>query len=146
MPRVGVISTPPHDFKAALAQFSSGTFLTSDEAIHAALGVISTGLEVTKTRMLSTAHDVSLSSDKFSNVQAQAMNQALRVVKDEWPQRTAANIREALASADRARYNTEEGVMNKYKAEGNMLRLLLIRVNYTTVSYTHLTLPTTPYV
>ena len=131
VPRVGVISTPPHDFKAALAQFSSGTFLTSDEAIHAALGVVSTGLEVTKTRMLSTAHDVSLSSDKFSNVQAQAMNQALRVVKDEWPQRTAANIRQALASADRARYNTEEGVMNKYKAEGNMLRLLLIRVNYT---------------
>jgi len=81
--------------------------------------------------MLSTAHTVSLSSEQFVNAQAQASNAALRIVKDEWPQRTASAMRAALATADRAKYNTEEGVMAKYKAEGNLLRLLLIRVNYT---------------
>ena len=129
--QVGVVAMPAgrSDFNGAFNSFVGTTFMTSTEVIRSLLGVVSSCLRTESRRVLSSSHTESTTLTKFAENQNRDIMKTSRIIKDDWPQRTAAGIRQALSGADHAVYNMEEGALAKFKQEDNMLRKLLNRVN-----------------
>ncbi|KAH8073157.1 dynein light chain binding protein [Aureococcus anophagefferens] len=129
-PRLGVVATPPHDFPRITVDFRSATFLDSVEVVQALTDTQMHAIAIHDLKILSTEHAAPQSPDEFTTAQTAAVAAALRTLKEQWVQRTAASIRQDLATADRSVYNLEEGAMASYSRPDNKLYLLLKRINY----------------
>ena len=129
-PRLGVVATPPHDFPKITIDFRSATFLDSVEVVQALTDTQMHAIAIHDLKILATEHAAPQSPDEFTTAQTAAVAAALRTLKEQWVQRTAASIRQDLATADRSVYNLEEGAMASYSRPDNKLYLLLKRINY----------------
>eukprot|EP00968_Pinguiococcus_pyrenoidosus_P023959 scaffold4124_cov252-Pinguiococcus_pyrenoidosus.AAC.6 len=129
IPLLGVVETPPHDFKLARAEFCMHSFQVSREALLAAIEVRAHCVEVEKTALFVTTHTRPLSCVEYTACQHDALMAAVRLLKEEWPTNTARAVRAILADADPEDYNIDEIYLRHYNRESNPLRRLLARAN-----------------
>ena len=116
-PKLGCISLPPHDMRAVKINFEKTAFLCSSAAMRALEGTVKENYHIQQLSILPTTYRQSHTLQSFERVLGDTLTSAIRAIKQEWPQRTAAAIRKALTNDPKKRYDLNVRNVHEYEVD-----------------------------
>ena len=126
----GSVTIPPHNMTQVIKYFRTTTYLSSKYALTALQGSVKENFNVTSLNMFPTTYMKSFTLEKFERAMFEALQGAVRTIKQDWPLHAANAIREAMLSDPERRYDCNIRNVRDFEMSTNPIKSFMERINF----------------
>lgn len=138
VPRSGLVEIPSYQLSSSLNYHKSNSYLSSTAAVRALQGLLLENRHIQDAHILKIEYTKTFTLDKFERFLSEQMMYAVRIIRQDWPQKSGNSVRNAIMAAQEhlpenyPGVTYDIGIRNVYDFEKskNQIKSFLERINF----------------